>query len=213
MDGIGIFGGTFDPVHYGHLRIATELAEALELNEVRMLPSAQPPHREAPQVSAVQRCEMLALALEGDARLQLDERELRRAGPSYMVDTLDELRAELGSERPLYLMLGSDAFLGLPGWYHWRELFALAHIVVAERPGWDDGAMPEELAIEAQRRRVDSPQGLAGEAGGLLFLPLSRLAIAASDIRARITAGRTIRYLTPEPVRRYIEEQGLYLNE
>ncbi len=195
MAGIGIFGGTFDPVHYGHLRIATELAEALGLTELRMLPSAQPPHRDAPEVSAEQRCEMLALALEGDERLRMDDRELRRPGPSYTVDTLRELRAELGDEVPLYLLLGGDAFLSLPDWYHWRELFTLAHIVVAARPGWEATAMSAELAAEAEK---------------VIFLPLSRLDISASDIRTRLAKGLSIRYLTPDPVRRYIEEQGLY---
>jgi len=134
---IGIFGGTFDPIHIGHLRMALELKEQLGLDEMRLLPCHQPPHRDAPQVSSVQRVEMLRIALQDCPELQLDERELLRDKPSYTYDTLMELRAELGSEVSLVLCMGEDAFAGLPTWYRWQELIRLAHLVVIARPGWN----------------------------------------------------------------------------
>ena len=134
---IGVFGGTFDPIHIGHLRMALELKEQLGLDEMRLLPCHQPPHRDAPQVSSAQRAEMLRIALHDCPELQLDERELRRDKPSYTYDTLMELRAELGDDVSLVLCMGADAFSGLPNWYCWQELIRLAHLVVIARPGWN----------------------------------------------------------------------------
>ena len=139
MKPIAILGGTFDPVHLGHLRVAWEAAEALDA-QVRLMPAHLPPHRPAPVANAQQRVRMLQAALAGQDRLVLDTRELQREGPSYTVDTLRELRAESAASQPLILLLGSDAFAGLPTWHEWRVLFDLAHIGVLSRPGvaaWD----------------------------------------------------------------------------
>jgi nicotinate-nucleotide adenylyltransferase len=132
---MGILGGTFDPVHYGHLRTAYELMEAVDFAEVRFLPAGIPPHRDAPHADAPTRLAMVRAAIEGEPRFIVDDRELRREGPSYSVDTLLDLRAE-HPHRSLCLMVGMDAFLGLPQWHQWRRILQLAHIVVAHRPGW-----------------------------------------------------------------------------
>ncbi|HMA11917.1 MAG TPA: nicotinate (nicotinamide) nucleotide adenylyltransferase, partial [Steroidobacteraceae bacterium] len=125
MQPIGIFGGTFDPIHFGHLRLAEEMAEAIGLDRVLFIPAGQPPHRGAPRTAAAHRLEMVRRAVAGNPRFEADAREVNRLRPSYTVDTLNELRAELGNERPLWLLLGADAFLGLPSWHEWRRLFEL----------------------------------------------------------------------------------------
>ena len=158
MKPLAILGGTFDPVHIGHLRVAWEAAEALDA-EVRLMPAHVPPHRPQPQASAAHRVAMLRLALAGQSRLALDERELSRPGPSYTVDTLRELRREIGSQRPLLLLVGADAYAGLPSWHDWLELYALAHLVVLTRPGhaveWSG-----VLALETRARRVGTTAAL-----------------------------------------------------
>lgn len=213
MQPIGIFGGTFDPVHFGHLRPALELGEALGLERVHLIPCHIPPHRGEPHASAEQRCAMLQLAIAGEPGLVLDRRELERPGPSYMVDTLSSLRAQFGQGRPLCLIIGTDAFLGLPNWYHWQELLQLAHIVVAHRPGWSlepqhlDPALREVL----QRRRLDTVQGLHGAAaGGVWLQAVTQLDISATVIRRLIAGGHSANYLLPQPVWDYIRRQDLY---
>jgi len=165
MQSIGILGGTFDPIHFGHLRMAQELAESLGLDEVRFIPAARPPHRAQPHGAAEARAEMVRLAISGNPRFVLDTREFERDGPSYMVDTLSCLRAEVGDDTPLCLLLGADAFLGLPTWHRWRELFQLAHVVVAHRPGvvldTASPGMSPELRAEWQQRHVNQLPGMA----------------------------------------------------
>ncbi|MFI4958837.1 MAG: nicotinate-nucleotide adenylyltransferase, partial [Lysobacterales bacterium] len=150
---LAIFGGTFDPVHQGHLSVAWEASELLDA-DVRLMPANVPPHRPVPIASASQRVAMLRGALQGQSRLTLDTRELERDGPSYTIDTLIELRAEHGA-RPLVLLIGADAFTGLPGWHRWRELFDLAHVGVLSRPGVA-AVLPDELQREIADRRVDA---------------------------------------------------------
>lgn len=210
---VGILGGTFDPVHYGHLRSALELQEALELKEIRLLPSAVPPHRPAPRASAEQRLAMLRLAIAGQSGLSVDSHELERSGPSYMVDTLTSLRAELG-DTPLCLILGADAFLGLPSWHRWQELNDLAHLVVMHRPGWSVESAEAALKAQLRERRLDSASALAAKpAGGIWLQPVTQLDISATALRELIAAGRSPRYLLPEAVWDYIRAQGLYRNE
>ena len=132
---IGIFGGTFDPIHYGHLRLAQEIAESLRLAEIRLIPGGTPPHRAAPQVSSQQRLEMVRLAAAGNPLFTVDDREVKRSGPGYTIETLTELRREAGATQPLCVLLGADAFLELATWHRWHELFGLAHLIVAHRPG------------------------------------------------------------------------------
>ncbi|WP_127477933.1 nicotinate-nucleotide adenylyltransferase [Sulfurivermis fontis] len=207
---VGILGGTFDPVHFGHLRAALEMLEVLGLAEVRLLPCGQPPHREPPRASATERLAMLELALAGQPGLRVDRRELERSGPSYMVDTLASLRAELGTA-PLCLLLGSDAFLGLPQWHRWRELPRLAHLVVLHRPGWTLDAVPAPLAEMLAAQRISAAAELMRRpAGGILLQPVTPLDISATAIRAQIAAGRSPRYLLPDAVWDYIRRRNLY---
>ena len=197
MRPIAILGGTFDPVHIGHLRVAWEAAEALDA-DVRLMPAQVPPHRPAPVANAEQRVRMLQLALAGQSRLALDTRELQRAGPSYTFDTLRSLREELGSARPLILLLGADAFAGLPSWHRWRELFDLAHIAVLTRPG-HVAAWPAELAAVAGPRRVQGATKLRESSAGNIFeLAVTPLEISASQVRALLAAGREPRWLVPD---------------
>jgi nicotinate-nucleotide adenylyltransferase len=193
---LAVLGGTFDPVHIGHLRVALEAAEALDA-DVRLLPTGTPPHRPPPRASAATRAAMLEAALAGQSRLTLDTRELRRAGPSYTFDTLSELRAEFPA-RPLVLLLGADAFAGLPGWHRWRELFDLAHLVVLTRPN-HGAALPEDLAREVASRRVGAAAALrAAPAGSVFELAVTPLEISASALRERLAAGGDPRWLVPE---------------
>lgn len=213
---IGVFGGTFDPVHYGHLRPAFEIMEALDLEEVRFIPSRQPPHRASPQASPEQRHDMLQLAVAGEPRFTVDDRELARDGPSYMVDTLRSLRADFGAA-PLCLMLGLDAFLGLGSWHEWQAIPELAHVVVAHRPGWqlDSQVQGSAAALELLRtRRLSSVSEIhARPAGGIWLQPVTLLGISATALRAAVADGKSARYLLPDGVWRYIEKEGLYTAE
>jgi nicotinate-nucleotide adenylyltransferase len=212
---IGILGGTFDPIHYGHLRLAEELGESLRLEEVRFFPSGTPPHRSAPAVTADHRLAMTRLAAAGNARFTVDDRELRRAGPGYTFDTLKELRADLGDARPLALLLGADAFLEFATWHRWREIFGLAHVAVAHRPGfpverWAE-RMPEPLAREYSARLMQQPLAIhLSPAGGIVIVPFTALEISATAIRDMLHAGVSPRYLLPGAVLDYIRSHGLY---
>jgi nicotinate-nucleotide adenylyltransferase len=209
---IGVFGGTFDPVHFGHLRPALEVAEALALREMRLVPTHVPPHRQAPVASAAQRLAMVQLAVAGEAGLVVDTRELERTGPSYMVDTLASLRAELGAE-PLCLVLGADAYLTLESWHRWQELLALAHLVITHRPGWqlDTAAASEALTRLWREHGVASRDQLDARPAGTLWLqPVTQLDISATRIRAMLAAGHNPRYLLPDEVLAYIRAQNLY---
>jgi nicotinate-nucleotide adenylyltransferase len=177
--------------------VAWEAGEALDA-DVRLMPANVPPHRASPVASAAQRVELLRAALAGQSRLQLDERELRRAAPSYTVETLREMRAEFGPVRPLILLIGADAFAGLPSWHEWRALFALAHIAVLTRPGHGLD-LPAELDAEIAPRRVRSVQQLQGSAADkVVGLPVTALEISASAVRALLAQGRQPRWLVPD---------------
>ena len=206
---IGIFGGTFDPVHYGHCRSALELCQQLDLDELRFVPCGQPPHRSMPQASAEQRLAMLQLAIAGQPEFSIDERELQRDGPSYMVDTLAAIRSEEG-DTPLCLIMGSDAFAGLAGWHHWRRLFELAHLVVAHRPGKELHPEGELLQWYQRARCKDATALRASPAGCILPCPVTQLEISSSGIRAALAQGGDIRYLLPDDVRSYMRHQRLY---
>ena len=195
MKPLAIFGGTFDPVHLGHLSVAWEAAELLDA-EVRLMPASVPPHRPPPIASPQQRMAMLHAALQGQSRLTLDTRELERSGPSYTIDTLLELRTEQGG-RPLVLLLGADAFAGLPGWHRWRELFEVAHIGVLSRPGVE-AEFPDELQRVIANRRVEHASALRHTiAGKLIELAVTPLEISATRIRELLVEGRDPRYLLP----------------
>ena len=209
MSSIGIFGGTFDPIHYGHLRTAFEMLQALRFEEVRFMPCGSPPHRDDPHADAELRLEMVRVATESQDGFVVDDRELRRDGPSYSVDTLSALRDEFPT-RPLGLIIGMDAFLGLPKWYHWREILALAHIVVAHRPGWrapDMGPLGELLADRGTHRIGDLHQSSAGR---IFIHDVTQLEISSSHIRDLVAMGRDPRFLLPDRVREVIATSGCY---
>lgn len=209
---LGLMGGTFDPIHFGHLRLAEEACEALDLREVRWIPAGRPPHRNLPRAAAPDRLEMVRLGIAGNAHFTLDDTETRSDAPSYTVTTLERLRA-LDGERPLVLLLGSDAFLGLASWHRWPALFDLAHLAVATRPGFElaSGTLPAELAAACARRLGGEPAALkAAPAGRIVEFAMTPLAISASLIRARLAAGLSVRYLLPDPVREYIDQHPLY---
>ena len=206
---IGILGGTFDPIHYGHLRPAEEVRQTLMLSELRLIPAGLPPHRERPATPAAVRLDLVRRAVADDPNVTVDERELRRSGPSYTFDTLTEIRAE-APDAALCLIVGRDSFYSLPAWYRWRELADLAHIVVTERPG-AARQVPEVLARWAEGRRVATPEALrAAPAGGLLMVPVTPLDISATGIRRALANGRSIRGLMPEAARQRVATDGLY---
>jgi nicotinate-nucleotide adenylyltransferase len=208
---IGIFGGTFDPVHIGHLRTAHELLTTLDLAEVRFIPSRLPPHRPPTVAPEALRLRMLEAAVDGLPGFRVDDRELRRPGLSYMVDTLASLRAEVGAQ-PLCLLLGLDAFLGVPTWHHWRELPELAHIVVARRPGIA-GEIDGEDGDLLRSRVISEPGGLAAvPAGGVLMLDVTQLEISSAAIRRLVEAGADPRFLVPDTVRELILKTHIYAN-
>lgn len=205
----GILGGTFDPVHYGHLRAAVEVREQLGLGEVRMLPSARPPHRAEPAASAQHRLAMLQRATSCQHGLVADDCEMRRAGPSYMVDTLAGIRAQ-ASVVPLVLIIGQDAANGLDCWHQWPQLFELAHIAVMRRPG-AKSYYRGELEQQMRRRLVTDTAELGRmPAGCVITVEITQLEISSTAIREKAAAGRSLSYLTPPPVIEYIRQNGLY---
>lgn len=203
---IGIFGGTFDPVHYGHLRSALEVKEAFNLAEVRLIPSSVPPHRPQPAATATMRLEMLELAVKNQPGLTIDTRELYRAGQSYMVDTLNSLRAEFPDQR-LLLFIGCDAFNGLMSWHRWRQLFDYAHIVVMTRPGF---AIQGLGAFLNARLAGAMPELEASPGGKLFFQPVTQLDISATAIRKMIAEKQNPGFLLPDAVIEYIRQNKLY---
>ena len=213
MPPIGVFGGTFDPIHFGHLRLAEDMADALGLERVLFIPAGQPPHRGAPRTAASHRLEMVRRAIAGNPRFVADAREVHRPQPSYTVDTLTALRAELGAAQPLWLLLGADAFLDLPSWHEWRRLFELANIAVAERPGarlMQSGAIMEPLKSEiSQRQPAEGPA--TGPAGSVLLRATPPLDISATAIRDILARHGSARYLLPDTVLDYIHEHHLYI--
>jgi nicotinate-nucleotide adenylyltransferase len=209
MQPIGLFGGTFDPLHYGHLRTAFELWQALKLAEVRFMPTGSPPHREQPHAAALLRLEMVKAAIADQPAFVVDDREVRRTGVSYSVDTLAELRAE-HPLRSLCLLLGMDAFLGLPNWHRWRELLDLAHIIVAHRPGWRAPAMGPlgEVMVD---RGTGSVRDLHEQRAGRVYVhAVTQLEISSTELRQLISQGGDARYIVPEEVRRIIRETKCY---
>ncbi len=208
---IGIFGGTFDPVHNGHLQVAQALIEALPFDELRLLPCGQPIHRAPPQASAEDRVAMLQLAVAGISSVSIDEHEVRREGPSYMVGTLAALRAEMG-DTPLVLIVGWDAFVGLPRWHRWQRLIELAHLLVVQRPG---SVIPPCGEVEAllQQHQVDDAVALKQRAAGCILLqPVDLLDISSTTVRELIMAKKDVGERLPVAVWAHIKEHSLYLN-
>jgi nicotinate-nucleotide adenylyltransferase len=206
---MGVFGGTFDPIHYGHLRSAFEMLQALRFDEVRFMPCGDPPHRGTTVASASERLRMVELAVAGQPGFTVDDRELRRDGPSYTIDTLLALRSEI-SEQPLGLIVGMDAFLGLQDWYRWEEILSVAHIVVAHRPGWkapDIGALGDMIAEYGTLRVEDLHEAVAGH---IHIHAVTQLEISSTEVRTLIAAGRDPRFLMPDEVCAEIAKSGCY---
>jgi nicotinate-nucleotide adenylyltransferase len=210
-----LLGGTFDPVHYGHLGLADDVRTALALPEVRLVPAGDPAHREAPRASAHDRVAMLALAVREFPGLVVDTREIVRPGKTYTVDTLAELRAEV-ADRPLAVLMGADVFRGLPAWHRWNDVFRLAHLIVVPRPGTDIGVgLPDALAKEWDARRSGDPKVLRSLDGGSIYVqPVTARAISSSAIREKLARGEAksveIAGLLPPAVLAYIQSNGLY---
>lgn len=206
---IGIFGGTFDPVHFGHLRPAVEVYEALGLDELRFIPCHQPPHRPAPFASSEQRVRLLRAALEGFPGFRVDERELQRNGPSYTIDTLRSFRDE-GRHQPVCLVMGMDAFAGLASWHRWTEIMEYCHLIVMNRP---DNKVPQagELPDFISRYETDNTRRLSEQAAGLLyFQTVTALDITASRIRQWLAEGRPTDFLLPAAVLDILEKENIY---
>ena len=205
-----IYGGTFDPIHHGHLRLALEVADRLGVATVNLMPCHIPPHRGETGASAEQRLKLLDLAISGEPQLEVDDRELLRAGASYTADTLRQLRQELGPDQPLVMVVGTDSFAGFDRWREWQVIPELAHIVLVRRPGPELAADGVPAALLAERRVAD-PSALQTQACGLMLeLEPPLLDISATGIRERIESGRSPRYLLPDSVWQEIRRLGLY---
>ena len=207
---MGVFGGTFDPVHRGHVSSILELRDRLLLDRILVVPAGVPPHRATPSSSGVHRLAMLHRTLDGEARVEIDERELRRVGRSFMIDTLASVRNEIGPLEPLVFALGMDAFLTLTTWRRWELLSSFAHIIALTRPG----SAPEpdsELAAWEAERSVTPGELLGRPAGGVARITLSQVDVSATGVREARAAAADWRQSVPEAVAAYIEEQGLYM--
>ena len=212
---IGILGGTFNPIHFGHLRPALEITEALQMRQMRLIPSAIPPHREEPEVAAPLRMQMVQAAVASEPRFVVDDRELRRNGPSYTVDTLSSLRSEVGDEA-IGLLIGMDAFLDLHTWHQWERLIDLAHIIVMQRPSKYSQEQYRQKMDPKVRALVDGHTASQWRqlhetpSGKMWFQGVTQLDISATAIRDTIKAGHSVRFLTPESVVKIIENHQLY---
>ena len=212
MQLIGLLGGTFNPIHNGHLRLAQELAEALNFNEVRFIPSAQPPHKAVPEVSAQHRAAMVQLAITDNPLFKLDTRELARSGASYTIDTLISLQEELGGSVALCLVMGSDAFSKLNTWHRWQALLDYCHIILVQRPtSATQAQLAEELSVLLHDHYTENVSDLADENAGYIHMQkITALDITSTNIRAQLEASFSPRYLMPDNVLDYIKNNKLY---
>lgn len=211
---LGLFGGTFNPIHYGHLRSAEEVAEALDLGQVRFIPAAQPPHKSRSDVTSFEvRLTMTRLAVGRHARLKVSEVEGRRPGKSYTIDTLHHFREEFGPRGELYFILGMDSMLEIATWKDYRQLFTLSYFVVLDRPGYDQDRLEEILRkqVSPDFQRLSAGEGFQHPSGcRVLVQDTTLLEISGTRIRNLVRQGRSIRYLLPERVRRFILKNNLY---
>jgi len=206
---IGLYGGTFDPIHLAHLQAALEAAEQARLDEVRLLPCANPPHRTAPAASAAHRLAMLQLAVQDEPQLIADDRELRRDKPSYSIDTIEAIRREISENDCLFWLMGEDAFYGLPNWHRFNDILKQCHLLVWQRP--DNAQRPPDTLRELlNQHAVTYPSELGEGRGKIAFIKPTALALSATQIRSRLADGRSVRYLLPAPVLDYIQRHGLY---
>ncbi len=205
---IAIYGGTFNPIHFGHLRVALEIKEVFEFDEIRFIPCYQPSLKNKPLVTASMRLKMLQLAIAGQQGFICDARELKRKGTSYMIDTLASLRDEF-PKQSLSLLIGNDAFISLEKWHEWQKLFDYSHIIVMTRPESD----PIPLTPFLKQRFIDNPTLLKETlAGKLYFQQVTQLAISSTKIRQLLAIGHSSRFLIPDNVINYIQQNKLYRN-
>jgi len=208
---VALFGGTFDPVHNGHLRIASELAELLSVNELRLMPCRLPPHRDEPKVSADQRRKMLELGIgANNSVLSVEDIELHRPAPSYSIDTVALIREQLGSLTPLFLCVGMDALATINTWRDWEKLLSFCHIAVSSRPGFSAPKKGPLYEWIAQHECDNLNEIKQCPSGYIYFCDLTMLAISSTTIRDKIKQGSSIRYMAPEPVVNYIQQHRLY---
>lgn len=205
-----IYGGTFDPVHHGHLRLGLELKDYLGVSQVHLVPSHIPPHRGATGATAAQRLRLLQLAIAGEPALMIDSRELNRGGESFTADTLRQLRAELGPDCSLIMALGTDAFAGFDRWRQWQEILTLAHIVVVSRPGAELDPQSVPASLLAQHYLEHGEELKNSPCGRIVMFAPPLLDISATGIRQRLALGQSARYLLPRQALVEIHRQGLY---
>lgn len=207
IEAIGVLGGTFDPVHFGHLRSALEVCQQLELSHVRLIPCATPPHRQQALASAEVRRLMLELSVKYTPQLTVDDRELQRQGPSFSVDTLISLRDEF-PDNPLFLIVGTDAFRGINRWSRWQQILQLSHIVVVQRP--DETLELQDELQQWYQQHIARPQDRQLPAGKIWTLPVTALAISATRIREDLMADKPVNFLLPDAVITLIDQLSLY---
>lgn len=205
---IGLLGGTFNPIHIGHLRSAIEVLELLKLDELKLIPNALPPHREQPDISAENRLIMVQQAVLDTPKLTVDNIELKRNKPSYTFDTLHSLQQKLSEQDRLFFILGWDAFCLLPTWHRWQELLTYCHILVLQRPHVS-AKIPLELDHFLKNRLVDY-RDITERVGKIAYLQQTPLDISSTKIRALLAEGRSVQFLLPEPVLNYINQHKLY---
>lgn len=214
MATIGLLGGTFNPIHFGHLRMAQELSSALSLHEIRFIPSANPPHKTAPKVSAEHRAAMVRLAVSNNPYFSLDTRELVRDGASYTMDTLISLREELGNDTSLVLLMGSDAFTKFNTWHRWDEIIGLCHIALVQRPqsaNLQSTPLAKVLDTFLQNHYTENGDDLSTTPAGFVTMQhITPLDISSTMIRACIQNQGSARYLLPDCVIDYITQNKLY---
>lgn len=204
---IGIIGGTFDPIHFGHLRPALEIFEQFSLDELRFIPSAHPPHRWQPEASAEHRINMTTLAIDPIEGFTLDDREYRREGASYTVDTLKSIRQEIGNDRPLCMIIGLDAFQSFTQWRDWQKILTLTHLVVSPRPGYKLSAEDQWVQAYLTKDATELKQYAAGK---IFVAEVIQFDISATKIREQLLNGFSASYLLPETIRKYIDKHRLY---
>lgn len=211
MQLIGLLGGTFNPIHFGHLRMAQELTDALKLSEVRFIPSANPPHKAAPKVSAQQRAQMVQLAIDDNPLFKLDRRELERTGASYTIDTLISLREELGKNASLCLMMGSDAFTKLDSWHRWQEMLDYCHIILVQRPNSKTEKLSDKMTAFLSAHYTENIDDLAEKSAGYIHMQaITAQDISATKIREILALSCSPKYLLPDNVLNYIQQHQLY---
>lgn len=206
---IGILGGTFDPIHFGHLRTALEIYQAFDLAKIKFIPCYQPVHRKLPIATAEQRLAMIHCAISGEAAFSVDECEIQRQGPSYTIDTLEFLHQQ-APHTPLCLMMGIDALLGFASWHRWEDILKLAHLIVVHRPRYQlpSAGIIADLLKQRLKHSVTTVHESLG--GNIILQPITSLEISATEIRKLIAADHNPRYLLPDAVYDYIKQHGVY---